>query len=980
MTRAGIHHARHVWVLGALIGALVTRTFADETSDQVATVRPNIVFILADDLGYGELGCYGQSRIHTPNLDRLAAAGARLTQHYAGSPVCAPSRCSLLTGKSSARAQIRDNRDSGQPGPFPGQWPLAAETETFARVLQRAGYATGVFGKWGLGLDDSTGSPLRQGFHEFYGYDCQRLAHSYYPPYLTRGHSRVGINQHPIAAHQQQSTGEINAGDYRGDQYASELIVAEALDFIRQHAGGPFLLYVPLIEPHLAMHPPQEWIDLYPLEWDQEYGPYRGQNGYLPHPRPRAAYAAMISHLDHHVGRILDCLDQLGLTKNTLVVFTSDNGSTHGGRDFRFSVGGAACEFFQSTGGLRGSKGSCYEGGLRVPCIARWPGRIPEGLIVDFPSYSPDWFPTLCEAAGVDNYGQLDGVDLIPVLCGDKTEVQRDVGMAWEFHGYGGWIAARSGDWKLVMKNIATNPHGASELYNLAEDSKEAHNVADGNEEIAARLMVAYQADRIAEPNFPWPFDRDLLPPVRSRDWESLFDGETLAGWTVRGGQATFSVEDGCILGRTAPNSPNTFLCTEAEFGDFILELEFLVDPQLNSGIQIRSQSIPEYRDGVVHGYQVEIDPSDRGWTGGIYDESRRGWLFDLSRNRPARYAFRPGAWNRLRILARGDRLQSWLNGVPAADLRDSQTATGFIALQVHGVGARQVPLHVRFRSIRILRDPLDEELFQESTSDVAQEKIFTDPSKLELVVDGLQFGEGPAVGPDRKVYFSDIPNDRILVHDPATGETSVFMQPSGKANGLYFSPGGRLAMCESETRAVTLFDGANRRVLAERFEERRLNSPNDIVADGSGGWYFTDPRYGDRQSMELDRECVYYINAQGKLSLVLDSLSRPNGIEMSPDGRHLYVADHAAGRIWVYDVPQPGHLENGRQFAGIGSDGMTVDRFGNLYVTWQRDVIVFAPDGRELDRLTMPAPPTNCILHGPTLYITTPHALYRLP
>ena len=968
-------------VLGCVFGwlcAAVGIATAEEINNRPVQ-RPSIVLILADDLGYGELGCYGQALISTPHLDRLAEQGVRLTQHYAGAPVCAPSRCVLLTGKDLSRAQIRDNRDSGQGGPFPGQWPLAPETTTIASVLRQAGYTTGVFGKWGLGPDGSTGSPLDQGFDQFLGYDCQRLAHSYYPPYLTRGRERIEINHRAVAAHQRQPEGNVNADDYRGDQYASDLIVDAALAFIELHADRPFFVYLPLLEPHLAMHPPQSWIDVFPLEWDDEHGAYRGQNGYLPHPRPRAAYAAMISHLDHHVGRVLEALDRLGLSQQTLVVFTSDNGPTHGGNDARFSVGGAACEFFQSTGGLRGYKRSCYEGGLRVPCIARWPERIPAGSVADYPSSFADWFSTLCAAASCkSDVDMTDGINLLPVLDGTNSTPPRHAPLIWEFHGYGGWIALRMGKWKAVRRNVKTELPSAWELYDLDTDPGETQDLAIHHEEIVSNLELAYRQRRTVEPDFPWPNDQESIT-ASDDGWIDLFDGQTLDGWTIRGGQATYAISDGCIVGQTAPNSPNTFLCTDAQYDDFVLELEFLVDAQLNSGVQIRSQSLPEYRNGVVHGYQVEIDPSDRGWTGGLYDESRRGWLHDLASNRSARYAFRPGQWNHLRVVAVSDRLKTWVNHVPAADLRDAMTLSGFIGLQVHGVGARQDPLQIRFRKIRLHPHPTHDDFRDPVSPGESPGKIFAEAPEIEMVVDGLRFGEGPAIGPRGDVYFSDIPRDRILVWDPENRQARVFREPSGKSNGLFFTTGGRLLACESDTRVVSILDGDQRRVLAERYDGRRLNSPNDLVPDGAGGFYFTDPRYGDRQDLELSFEGVFYVDIKGQLSLVEDQLTRPNGIEMSPDYRRLYIADHAGGAIWLYDVMGPGKLENKRPFAEVGSDGMTVDVFGNLFVTWGRDVIVFSPDGLELDRLALPTNPTNCALLGSDLYITTPQALYRV-
>ena len=467
--------------------------------------RPNIVFILADDLGYGELGCYGQQKIKTPNIDQLAANGIRFTQHYTGAPVCAPARCVLLTGQHLAHAEIRGNKDSGNGRIYPGQNPISDEVITIAEVLKSRGYKTGAFGKWGLGPSNTTGSPIKQGFDRFYGYNCQRNAHSYYPPFLDSNEREVRINPFPIPGRDKLPDGEVIADDYRAKNYAPDLILKEAVKFIDKHKDRPFFLYLPFVEPHLAMHPPQEWLDKYPAEWDAEHGPYRGQNGYLPHPRPRAGYAAMISDLDEHVGTILNHLKQNGLTENTLIVFTSDNGPTHSGRDKRFHIGGADCKFFDSNGGLRGYKGSCYEGGIRVPCIAQWPGQIEPGSETKLPSYFPDWFPTLCSIAKAKlPEQQLDGINLTTELLGQKTP-ERSTPMFWEFFGYGGIVAIRDGEWKAVRRALRKKQPKDWELYNLAEDRNESTNVASQHPDIVKRLESSYLKTRTTNNRFPLP-------------------------------------------------------------------------------------------------------------------------------------------------------------------------------------------------------------------------------------------------------------------------------------------------------------------------------------------------------------------------------------------------------------------------------------------------------------------------------------------
>ena len=494
--------------LSALLLALLVHLMlpAESLFAQASDQKPNIVFILADDLGYGELGCYGQEKIKTPNIDQLATQGMRFTQHYTGAPVCAPARCVLMTGRDLSRAEIRGNKRSGNGRVFCGQWPITANAITIAEVLKQAGYTNGAFGKWGLGPSNSTGSPMKHGFDRFYGYNCQRNAHSYYPLFLDSDEQEVQINKYPIPGHDRKPEGEVSADDYRSANYAPDLILKEAIKFIDQNKDRPFFLYLPFVEPHVAMQPPQEWIDRYPEEWDQENGPYRGQNGYLPHPRPRAGYAAMISDLDEHVGTILKRIEHHGLTDNTIVIFTSDNGPTHGASDPRFHVGGAACTFFNSNGGLRGFKGSCFEGGIRMPCIVRWPGQVKPGSTTDVPSFFPDWFPTLCAIADIQppSPAELDGFDLSGVL-GGAAQVERNHPMVWEFAGYGGIIAIRDGDWKAIRLGTKRNQPGDWQLYNLSEDPQESKDLAKQFPERVEQLERQFKDRRLAEPDFPQP-------------------------------------------------------------------------------------------------------------------------------------------------------------------------------------------------------------------------------------------------------------------------------------------------------------------------------------------------------------------------------------------------------------------------------------------------------------------------------------------
>ena len=463
----------------------------------------NVVFILADDLGWGELGCFGQVKIPTPNLDALAAGGARLTHHYSGAPVCAPSRCVLMTGKHLGHAEVRGNRAMEKVEPdkyFEGQHPLSEAAFTLAMAFQKAGYKTGAMGKWGLGPVGSSGDPNRKGFDLFFGYNCQGVAHSFYPPYLWRNSEQITINEKPIPGHARQPEGEVKLEDWIGAAYAPKLMIAEAEKFIDEHKEGPFFLYLPFIEPHVSMHPPKESVEKFPAEWDTE--PYRGDAGYIPHPRPRAGYAAMISDLDGYVGRVMARLAEHGLKERTLVVFSSDNGATHPRPPSKFHVGGMDGAFFNSTAGLRGWKGSVYEGGLRVPTIVQLPGKIPAGTVNATPGYFADWFPTLCEAVGLDRPEGLDGENLWPALTSGQSRERRRP-MIWVFPEYGGQVALRIGNMKLVRQNLKTKTPGPWEVYDLSQDPGETVDLSATHADLIKQAEAVLLREVDDNPTFP---------------------------------------------------------------------------------------------------------------------------------------------------------------------------------------------------------------------------------------------------------------------------------------------------------------------------------------------------------------------------------------------------------------------------------------------------------------------------------------------
>lgn len=474
-----------------------------------AAERPNIVFVIADDLGYGDIGCYGQQKIRTPNIDRLAAEGMRFTAHYAGNNVCAPSRCVLMSGRHPGHAFIRDNRQAKALDPKydEGQTPVPAGELGLPLALHRLGYAAGAFGKWGLGPVGSSGDPLKQGFDRFFGFNCQAVAHNYYPTNLWDNDRRATLDNPAFSAHVPGLPAGADPKDpaayagFVGRQYAPDVIGAQALAFVREHRDRPFFLFVPTTVPHLALQVPEDSLKEYEGRFPEE--PYTGGRGYLPHRTPRAAYAAMITRMDRDVGRIAALVKELGLDERTIFVFTSDNGPLYE------RLGGTDAEFFNSHGGLRGRKGSFYEGGFRVPCIVRWKGRVPAGAVSDRVTGFEDWLPTLLELAGAKEAipAGLDGISFAPTLLGAKQEPRPF--LYRESPGYGGQQCVRAGDWKAIRTGLHAGPKakkfepGAIELYDLARDPAEEKDVAAGHPDVVARLQAILTAQHAKSGLFP---------------------------------------------------------------------------------------------------------------------------------------------------------------------------------------------------------------------------------------------------------------------------------------------------------------------------------------------------------------------------------------------------------------------------------------------------------------------------------------------
>ena len=456
--------------LGILIGII---TCVQGAPSQASERKPNVIVFLADDLGYQELGCYGQKVIQTPSIDALAEKGLRMTQFYSGSPVCAPSRGMLLTGKHSGHAYVRDNRNpkgldaikAQYQWEFPGQYPLPPEETTLAEALHDQGYATGAMGKWGLGHFGTTGDPNRQGFDLFYGFNCQVHAHNHYPRFLWRN-----------------GTKETLPGNDRtlyGETFSQDRFIEEAIGFIDAHRQDPFFLFMPFTIPHLSIQVPEWAVGWYDQTIEEEAYEHKG---YLPHPKPRAGYAAMVTYLDYGVGLIMNKLRSLGLEEETLVIFTSDNGPTYN------RLGGSDSTFFESAGVFKGLKGSVYEGGIRVPMIASWPGHIPAGKTSDEPAAFWDLMPTILHMTGHgDTVPEgLDGIDLSPTLLGHPQQHSHAY-LYWEFPAYGGQQALRMGQWKAVRQQIFKEGL-KTELYDLKADPSEQTNLATQYPAILAEM------------------------------------------------------------------------------------------------------------------------------------------------------------------------------------------------------------------------------------------------------------------------------------------------------------------------------------------------------------------------------------------------------------------------------------------------------------------------------------------------------------
>lgn len=481
--------------------------------------KPNIVYILADDLGYGELGCYGQEKIETPNIDRLSAEGILFTQFYTGAPVCAPSRSVLLTGLHSGKTQVRGNDPLSERGDvrnylamfadstLEGNYPLKAGTYTIGTMLQSAGYKTALVGKWGLGAPATDGLPNKQGFDFFYGYVCQRQAHTYYPLHLYKNEYRVYLNNDTVSPHISLPQGadpfDIKSYDpFTLNDYAPTLMFDEISKFVDSNKSNPFFLYWATPIPHSPLQAPKNWVDYYVKKFGDEE-PYlgrgggEGDGGYFPARYPRATYAAMISYMDEQVGKLIEKLKDLGLYENTLIIFSSDNGPS-----------GFYTPWFKSAAPFRTApgyiKGTLHEGGIRMPMIATWPKVIKPGTVSGHISSAQDVMPTLAEITGVVIPVEVDGISFLPELKG-QTQSKHEY-LYWEYPGSGGQLCVRIGNLKAISKSVRSSKVLTWEIFDIESDPEERTDISTSHPELIKKLNDIVSMEHTVSQNEMWRY------------------------------------------------------------------------------------------------------------------------------------------------------------------------------------------------------------------------------------------------------------------------------------------------------------------------------------------------------------------------------------------------------------------------------------------------------------------------------------------
>ena len=470
------------WSLKSSVAALTAISLSScgamGENEQIAKKvdKPNVIFILADDLGYADLSCLGQTKFSTPNIDRLASQGMMFTQHYSGSSVSAPSRSCLITGQHTGHTVIRGNKEL----PVEGQHPMPSDTYTVFQMLKENGYKTSVFGKWGLGAPDTEGAPQNQNVDVFFGYNCQRQAHNYYPYHLWHNGEKIMLDGNE---------------DKNETDYAPDLIHKEALDFIKENKDTTFFMWYTSVLPHAELKVPEKELMAFvgkpQYEDEKPYagcdeGVYYKNGGYGSQQYTHAAFAAMVSVLDKQVGEICATLDSLGIAENTIVVFTSDNGP--------HLEGGADPDFFNSNGDFRGYKRDLYEGGIRVPMIVRWDGVVEENTKSDHISAFWDFLPTMADIIGAERPKNIDGISFLPELTKSGVQEKHDY-LYWEFHEENGRQAIRQGDWKAVKYDVHND--GKIELYNLKDDVAEEVDVAGAYPDKVAEMDSLMKVSRV---------------------------------------------------------------------------------------------------------------------------------------------------------------------------------------------------------------------------------------------------------------------------------------------------------------------------------------------------------------------------------------------------------------------------------------------------------------------------------------------------
>jgi len=450
--------------------------------------KPNVIYIMADDLGFGDPSCYGQEKFNTPNIDRIAQEGIIFTQHYAGSTVCAPSRSVLMTGLHTGHTPSRGNR---QHGPI-GQFPIPDSSFTVAELFKDAGYITGAYGKWGLGSVFNEGNPQKQGFDHFFGHFCQGYAHRYYPEFLWDDGEKIMLNN------------KDSLRDYSGD-----IIHEEALKFINQYKDSSFFLYLPYTIPHAELILPEDEVfesnrGKYLPEKKFQGNDYFSEDfrpfGYASQDEAHAAFVSMVQRLDRYVGEVISALEDAGITNNTLIMFTSDNGP--------HQEAGGDPNYFNSNGGLRGIKRDLYEGGIRVPFIARWPEAIKKGTQTSHLSSFSDFLPTMADLLDYDSSIKTDGISYLPTFLGKDNQKQHEF-LYWEFHEQGGKQAVRMSKWKAVRLNVQENPEAPIELYNLEKDPSETKDIAEKHPEIIKECKLIMEKEHIKSDDFSFEYEKD---------------------------------------------------------------------------------------------------------------------------------------------------------------------------------------------------------------------------------------------------------------------------------------------------------------------------------------------------------------------------------------------------------------------------------------------------------------------------------------